>query len=89
MISFSPQDDFSASVLDNHLSIQAAAEYSGYNVQYLRRLVQSKVIKAVKIGQMWLVAVDSLNDYLKSVREASDRRFGPRVYQEYVESRKG
>lgn len=89
MISFSPQDDFSASVLDNHLSIQAAAEYSGYNVQYLRRLVQSKVIKAVKIGQMWLVAVDSLNDYLKSVREAGDRRFGPRVYQEYVESLKG
>lgn len=32
MTSFSPQDDLSASVLDNHLSIQAAAEYSGYNV---------------------------------------------------------
>ena len=86
MTTFSPQNDFRESVLDNHVSIQTAAEYSGYNVQYLRRLVRAGVIEATKIGQMWLVTLDSLNDYLKSVRHTDDRRFGPRVYQEYIES---
>jgi hypothetical protein len=45
------------------MSIQAAAVYSGYNEQYLRRLVRAGIIHGVKIRQMWLVVVDSLDAY--------------------------
>jgi excisionase family DNA binding protein len=55
-------------LLDNHLSVNDAAEYSGYNLQYLRRLVRAGAIRAVKIGQMWLVDIRSLDAYLRSVR---------------------
>lgn len=73
--------------LDNHMSIQAAAEYSGYNEQYLRRLAKAGAVKGIKIGQMWLVTVDSLDAYLKSIRDVNDRRFGPRVYHERLQQR--
>jgi excisionase family DNA binding protein len=81
--------DSAGKVLDNHMSIQDAAQYSGYNVQYLRRLVRTGSIFGKKIGQIWLIELSSLERYLKSVQGASDRRFGPRVYQEFIESRNG
>ena len=74
-------------VLDGYLSVQDAAEYSGYNVQYLRRLVQAGTIAGRKIGQVWLVQLASLDTYLKSVQRSEDRRFGPRVYQHYISER--
>jgi len=55
---------------------QAASEYSGYNLQYIRRLLVSGAIEGVKVGQVWLMKVSSLNEYLNSVRRARDRRFG-------------
>jgi len=71
-------------LLDNHLSINDAAGYSGYNLQYLRRLVRAGAIRAVKIGQMWLVDIRSLDAYLRSVRHTEDRRFGPRITLRYA-----
>jgi excisionase family DNA binding protein len=73
-------------VLDNHMSIQAAAEYSGYNLQYLRRIVRKGEVEGVKIGQVWLVDLASLDAYLKRVQSTNDRRYGPRVYQTYISS---
>jgi hypothetical protein len=64
--------------------MQAAAGYSGYNVQYLRRLVSAGAIAGVKVGPVWLVQVASLDAYLQRVQRTADRRFGPRLYQEYV-----
>jgi excisionase family DNA binding protein len=75
-------------VLDNHMSIQAAAEYSGYNLQYLRRIVRQGEVEGVKVGQVWLVDLASLDAYLKRVQNTDDRRYGPRVYQAYVNSQK-
>jgi hypothetical protein len=46
-----PHDVSVGMVLDNHMSVQAAAEYSGYNVQYLRRLVRRGEVEGVKVGQ--------------------------------------
>ena len=43
-----PQDSATRGVLDNHMSIQAAAEYSGYNLQYLRRIVRKGEVEGVK-----------------------------------------
>jgi hypothetical protein len=74
-------------VLDTHMSMQAAAEYSGYNIQYLRRIVRAGIIDGVKVGPVWLVEIASMDAYLKSVRQTDDRRYGPRVYQEYIGKR--
>lgn len=49
----SSSDDSVGPVLDNHMSIQAAAGYSGYNEHYLRKLAKVGTIKAIKIGQGW------------------------------------
>jgi excisionase family DNA binding protein len=75
-----------SAVLDNHMSIQAAAEYSGYNLQYLRRIVRKGEVEGVKVGQVWLVNLASLDAYLKRVQNTDDRRYGPRVYQTYISS---
>jgi len=84
MISFSLPTDSSGSS-DTFMSVQDAATYSGYNAQYLRRLLVSGDIEGSKIGQVWLVKVTSLDAYLKEVRQGGDRRYGPRVYHEFVE----
>jgi excisionase family DNA binding protein len=68
------------------MSIQAAAEYSGYNLQYLRRIVRKGEVEGVKVGQVWLVNLTSLDAYLERVQNTDDRRYGPRVYQEYISS---
>ena len=65
-------------VIDNHITVYTAAEVTGYNIQYLRRLLRSGAMKGVKIGQMWLIDMEALEAYLKHVESASDRRFGPR-----------
>ena len=73
-------------ILDNHMSIQAAADYSGYNTQYLRRLVSTGIIRGTKIGQIWLIEVSSLDAYVQQAQGATDRRFGPRVYQTFIQT---
>lgn len=47
-------------VVDNYMSIDAAAEYSGYNPRYFRKLMRSGAIEGIKIGQVWLVRISSL-----------------------------
>ncbi len=61
---------------------KTAAECSGYNLQYLRRLLRTGSIEGLKIGQVWLVEIASLDAYLAEVRKTSDRRCGPCVYHE-------
>jgi hypothetical protein len=39
------------------------------------------VVEDVKVGQIWLVSIESLDAYLESIRELDDH---PRVYHEYV-----
>ena len=60
------------------ITIKDAAFYSGYNIQYLQRMLRSGVLEGVKIGQMWLIEMYALEAYLKRVANASDRRCGPR-----------
>ena len=64
--------------IHQHITVQAAAEATGYNIQYLRRMLRSGALKGVKIGQMWLIEMDALGAYLKHVENTSDRRCGPR-----------
>ena len=60
------------------ISVKDAAFHSGYNIQYLRRMLRSGALKGGKIGQMWLIEMDALEAHLKRAENTSDRRCGPR-----------
>jgi excisionase family DNA binding protein len=68
----------SPQVLHNHISVQVAAAYSGYSLQYLRRLLRTSKIEGIKIGQLWLVDKGALDIYIEKAQEATDQRFGPK-----------
>ena len=44
--------------INQHITVQAAAEGTGYNIQYLRKMLRSGTSKSVKIGQMWLIEME-------------------------------
>ncbi len=62
--------------LKTHLTVQEAAEVSGYNAQYLRRLLRDCKLEGVKIGQMWLVDKAALDSYIEKAQNSTDQRFG-------------
>ena len=64
--------------INQHITVQSAAKVTGYNIQYLRRMLRSGALKGVKIGQMWLIDMDALEAHLKHVEGTSDRRCGPK-----------
>ncbi len=82
MISFNTpiisQQSHTGILINQHLTVQAAADVTGYNIQYLRRLLRSDKLEGIKIGQIWLIEMQSLEKYLQHVENASDRRCGPR-----------
>ena len=65
-------------IINNHNTVNTAAEATGYNIQYLRRFLRSGTLEGIKIGQIWLIKVQSLETYLQHVDCTSDRRCGPR-----------
>jgi len=64
-------------VLNNHISVKTAADFSGYSLQYLRRLLRSGKLTGLKIGQVWLIEKSTFEAYLENATQATDRRFGP------------
>ena len=82
MISFKDSishiDNSTGILLEKYISVQAAAELTGYNIQYLRRLLRSGKLEGIKIGQLWLIEMHSLETYLQHVETTSDRRCGPK-----------
>ena len=70
---------------DNHLkdlppwmTTQEAAEYSGYDVQYVRRLARQSKIGAVKKGRDWGIDVEQFTAYLNMMLDSGDGRAGPK-----------
>jgi len=63
-------------IINNHISVQAAFEYSGYSLQYLRRLLRRGKLRGIKIGQIWLIEKDALDNYIEKARKLTDQRFG-------------
>ncbi len=68
----------SPQVLNNHISVQVAASYSGYSLQYLRRLLRNNKLDGIKIGQIWLVHKGALDLYIEQAQDSTDHRFGPK-----------
>ena len=48
-------------LITQHITVQAAADTTGYNIQYLRRLLRSGALKGVKIGKMWLIEISRVS----------------------------
>ena len=65
-------------VIVNHISVQAATEVSGYNAQYLRRLLRTGKLDGRKVGQVWLVNLDSFQEYFGRALSLDDLRYGPK-----------
>jgi excisionase family DNA binding protein len=65
-------------VVNNHISVQVAAELSGYSLQYLRRMLRCGNLAGLKIGQVWLIEKSAFEVYFMKAVQATDRRFGPK-----------
>jgi excisionase family DNA binding protein len=82
MIIFNSPDSFSNNpagfIFEKHISVQAAASYTGYNVQYLRRLLRCGKLDGLKVGQTWLISLASLDIYLEYIQKTADYRCGPK-----------
>ncbi len=82
MISFNSQSISQQSTtgifIYQHITVQTAAEVTGYNIQYLRRILRSGTLEGIKIGQMWLIDMESLEVYLQHLESTTDCRYGPR-----------
>ena len=65
-------------VVNNHISVQTAAEFSGYSLQYLRRILRCGKLTGIKLGQIWLIDKDTFDSYLERAILSKDRRFGPK-----------
>ncbi|MGQ9600608.1 MAG: helix-turn-helix domain-containing protein [Anaerolineae bacterium] len=65
---------------DLHLwmTTQEAAEYSGYDVEHVRRLARQGKIGAVKKGRDWWIDVEQFTAYLNAMIESEDGRAGPK-----------
>jgi len=59
-------------VVNNHISVKAAAEISGYSLQYIRRLLRMEKLAGLKLGQVWLIEKSAFEDYLENVTQAAD-----------------
>jgi hypothetical protein len=65
-------------VVNNHIPVRAAAEFSGYSLQYLRRLLRCGILVGLKVDQIWLIDKTAFEAYLDRAVQRRDRRFGPK-----------
>jgi excisionase family DNA binding protein len=72
-----PQEVASGLVVERLITINAAAALTGYNPQYLRRLLRQGRLEGIKVGQQWLIDLDALEAFLAWVARSNDRRRGP------------
>ena len=63
---------------DEWLTVNQAAELSGYNDQYIGRLIRAGKLKARKFGPVWQVSKTALFAYLQAAEASEDQRRGPR-----------
>ena len=61
------------------LTVRSAADISGYNEQYIRRLLREGVFMSTRIGQIWMINQDSFSEYLDNAKQSKDKRIGSQV----------
>ena len=60
------------------ITTKEASQRSGYNPEYLRRLVRKGKIDGRKFGTIWQVNLASLKCYIVKAAKSSDHRMGPK-----------
>jgi hypothetical protein len=60
--------------------VKKFAEFNGYNMQYLRRLLRSGKLAGLKIGQGWLIDNSVFEAYHEKTLQATGRQFGPKKF---------
>jgi excisionase family DNA binding protein len=68
-------------IITEHMTVQAASTYSGYNIQYIRRLLRAGQLPGIKIGQLWLIEKSAFDKYISNAQFSEDRRFGSSSYK--------
>ena len=63
--------------INDWLTTKDAAEFSGYHIEHIRRLIRAGELRARKWGRDWMVDRSSIIDYVKNV-EAKGNRKGPK-----------
>ena len=63
---------------DEWLTVNEAAELSGYNAEYLRRLMREMKIKYRKFSFLYQVNRESLIGYMKKAENSTDKRLSPK-----------
>jgi excisionase family DNA binding protein len=79
MIALNFQEDKNNLIVERHITVKHAAEITGYNPQYLRRLLRLGKLDGIQIGQVWLIKLNSLENYLSQVEAQRDHRYGPHL----------
>lgn len=64
-------------ILNNCISGESATWISGYSKQYPRRMLRLGKLAGMKLGQQWLIKLESLETYLEQAAESKDLHFGP------------
>jgi hypothetical protein len=67
-------------VLNNYISVKAAALYSSYSLQYLRRMLRSGKLLGLKVGRLWLMEKIPL---MQTWREHKYRRSGDLAHSSF------
>jgi len=52
-------------LINQHVTVQTSAEVTGYNIQYLRRILRSGTLGGIKNGQIWLIEMNSSEMYFQ------------------------
>lgn len=59
------------------ISTEEAAKLSGYNVEYVRRLMRKGKVKAEKRGSMWWIDRESMEAYVRHMSKLGTAKFDP------------
>lgn len=73
--------EFNGFLQEKYITIAAASKLTGYNKQYLRRLLRNGKLDGVRVGQAWLIRFDGLSDYQAHISGIADKRWGARGTQ--------
>ena len=63
---------------EDWITTAEAAEVSGYNEEYIRRLIRKGKLPARRFGPMWQVSRSALLEYVRTAYDPQDKRRGPR-----------
>ncbi len=61
------------------LTVQEAAQLSGYRADHLRELIRDRKLDAQKFGPLWAISRQSLMTYMDEALKSPDRRHGPKL----------